>query len=217
VLARVRISVPDRPGALGGLASAIGAVGADIVKVDVLENEAGRALDDVYVRVRDADHLGKLTAHLGAMIGVSVVGSQHHVPPLTGHADLELLGQVLYRPGRGLQTLVDGAPGALGADWGALVEYGGDGSPSEVIATSSTCPGPEYVALSAALRLTAVRIRPPGADEPYVGAVLVPLGPEPIGLVLVRETGPPFHPSELWRLGQIGQIIGNALSRAGST
>src|SRR4029453_17566843 len=99
----------------------------DIVKVDVLENEAGRALDDVFVNVRDPDHLVQVRARLEALVGGTVQGGQPPAPPVTGHADLELLDQVLSRPGRGLQTLVDGAPHAIGADWCAILEYGADG------------------------------------------------------------------------------------------
>ena len=47
----------DRPGALGEVASTVGAAGADIVQVQVLESESGRALDDIHVQVRDTDHL----------------------------------------------------------------------------------------------------------------------------------------------------------------
>jgi hypothetical protein len=209
VLARIRISVPDRPGSLGAVASAIGGSGGDIVKVDVLESESGRALDDVFVTVRDPEQLDRVSQSLAGVPGVIVVGSQHPAPPITGHADLELLAQVLARPERGPQTLVDGAPGALGADWGALVEYGPDGSVGAVVALSPLSPGPDHVTLTAPLRLASVRMMAPDADEPYGGTALVPVGQD---LGLVRSAGPPFHQSELWRLGQIGEIAGTALA-----
>jgi hypothetical protein len=210
VLARIRISVPDRPGALGAVASAIGRCGADIVKVDVLQSESGRALDDVFVVVRDLEQLISVSQSLSGQPGVSVEGTQHPAPPTTGHADLELLAQVLARPERGGQTLVDGAPGALGADWGALVAYQDDGSPGDVLATSPYCPGSDHVRLTVPLRLASVRMWPPGGDEPYGGTALVPVVGM-LGLVLVRTEGPPFHSSELWRLGQVGQIAATAL------
>ena len=207
MLARVRISVPDRPGSLGRVASVIGTAGADIAKVDVLENESGRALDDVFVQVQDATHLAAVQTALSALPGVTVVGVQQPVPPVTGPADLELVDQVLSGPERSLQTLVDGAPGALGADWAAIVAYGLDGDQASVIAVSGKAPAAQSIALSAALRLTTVRLPRPGSDTPYAGAVLVPLGGSPVGLLLVREDGLDFHPSELWRLGQIGHIV----------
>src|SRR3954467_11755142 len=104
MLARVRLSVADRPGSLGMVTSAIGAVGADIVKIDVLENESGRALDDVFVRVRDVNHLNTVRDRLANRATVTGNGLRSPAPPVTGHADLELVDQVLTRPERGLQT-----------------------------------------------------------------------------------------------------------------
>lgn len=212
MLARVRLSVPDRPGSLGVVTSAIGAVGADIVEIDVLESESGRALDDVFVSVRDPEHLTAVRNRLDSMAGVSVTGVQYPAPPVTGHADLELIDQVLSRPERGLQTLVDGAPHAFGADWGALVEYGPDATVLGVLTLSSASPGPESVVVTSPCRLAPIRMTPPGADGPYGGAALVPIGSGPLALVLVRAEGPEFHRSELWRMGQVGQIIGTVLA-----
>lgn len=212
MLARVRLSVPDRPGSLGMVTSAIGSVSADIVKIDVMESESGRALDDVFVLVRDPDHLEMVRDRLNSVAGVNVTGLQYPAPPVTGHADLELVDQVLSRPERGLQTLVDGAPHAFGADWGALVEYGPDAAVLGVLAVSAQSPGPDRVVVTSPSRLASIRMTPPGADAPYGGAALVPIGSGPLALVLVRVEGPEFHRSELWRMGQVGQIVGTVLA-----
>jgi hypothetical protein len=213
MLARVRISVPDRPGSLGAVTSAIGATAADIVEIDVLESEAGRALDDVFLQVRDPAHLNSVRDRLNAMPGVSVTGVQYPAPPVTGHADLELIDQVLSRPERGLRTLVDGAPHALGGDWAALLEYGPDGG--EVVAVPAISvqgPPPDQVVVTSPSRLASIRLTPPGSAHSYGGAALVPIGSGPMALVLVRVDGPEFHRSELWRLGSVGQIVGTVLA-----
>ena len=214
MLARLRISVPDRPGSLGRVTSAIGSAGGDIAKVDVLESEAGRALDDVFVQVRDAAHLDRLARTVASLAGVLIQGVQSPAPPATGHTELELVQQVLSQPERGLQTLVDGSPGALGADWAALLEYGADGAQAAVLAVSTRGPGGDAIAVTAPLRLGAVRVLNPATDEPYSGAALVPLAGTHIGLLLVRETGVDFHRSELWRFGPLGAIIGPAVTAA---
>lgn len=208
MLARLRISVPDRPGSLGRVTSAIGSAGGDIAKVDVLESEAGRALDDVFVTVRDATHLDRITRTVGALAGVVVAGVQRPAPPATGHTDLELVQQVLSQPGRSLQTLVDGAPGALGADWAALLEFGPDDAQSAVIACSMRAPGPDAISVTTPLRLGAVRVFDPATDAPYSGAALIPLSGTHLGLLLVRESGVDFHRTELWRFGPLGAIVG---------
>ncbi len=211
MLARLRVSVPDLPGSLGKVASAIGTTGADIVAVDVLEAESGRALDDVFVTVRDRPHADRVAERLVSVPGVRVSGIQLNVPPVTGHTDLELLAQVMDAPERGPRTLVDGAPGALGADWAALVAFEADDAAGAVVAVSPRAPDPAGIALLAPRRLAAVQLAAPGSGRPYGGAVLVPLGSAPAALLLVREPGPPFHRAELWRLEQLGRLLGSAL------
>ena len=47
----LRLVLPDRPGALGAVATALGAVGADILSVDVIERGPGLAIDDLVVEL----------------------------------------------------------------------------------------------------------------------------------------------------------------------
>ena len=51
----VRVWLPDRPGALGQVASRIGAVRGDVVGIDILERGAGRAIDELVVELPDDD------------------------------------------------------------------------------------------------------------------------------------------------------------------
>jgi len=55
----VRIRLPDRPGALGQVASRIGAVGGDIVAIEILDRSRGRAIDE-FVLELSGDHLVEL-------------------------------------------------------------------------------------------------------------------------------------------------------------
>ena len=55
----VRIALPDRPGALGLVASRIGAVGGDIVALNILERDGGLAVDEFVVEI-GGDHLVEL-------------------------------------------------------------------------------------------------------------------------------------------------------------
>jgi len=47
----LRLVLPDRPGALGAVATALGGVGADITSVDVIERGAHHAVDDLVVEL----------------------------------------------------------------------------------------------------------------------------------------------------------------------
>lgn len=68
----VRIWLPDRPGALGLVASRIGAIGADIVGVDVLERSPHVAVDEFAVVLPDEDLIGLLVREIEEVDGASV-------------------------------------------------------------------------------------------------------------------------------------------------
>ncbi|MGA7759053.1 MAG: hypothetical protein WBL31_09085 [Ilumatobacteraceae bacterium] len=68
----VRVWMPDRPGALGQVASRIGAVRGDVLAIEILEQGGGRAIDELTVSLPDADLLSLLTAEVDAVDGVSV-------------------------------------------------------------------------------------------------------------------------------------------------
>jgi hypothetical protein len=52
----IRLRLPDRPGALGAVASRIGSVGADVVSIDILQRERGVVIDELGVGLA-GDHL----------------------------------------------------------------------------------------------------------------------------------------------------------------
>ena len=54
-LYRLHLSLPDRPGSLGAVASAIGFAGGDIRGLVVMKSEDGRGYDDVTVAIPGND------------------------------------------------------------------------------------------------------------------------------------------------------------------
>ena len=71
-LFQMQISLPDRPGSLGAIASAIGAAGADIRGLVVLKSEDGRGYDDITVAVPGTDP-SDLVEVLNSIGGVEVI------------------------------------------------------------------------------------------------------------------------------------------------
>jgi ACT domain-containing protein len=69
----VRIALPDRPGALGLVASRIGAVGGDIVAINILERDGGRAVDEFVVEIRGQHLIELLQNEIHEVDGVSVL------------------------------------------------------------------------------------------------------------------------------------------------
>lgn len=54
-LFRLHLSLPDRPGSLGAVASAIGFAGGDIRGLVVMKSEDGRGFDDITVAIPGSD------------------------------------------------------------------------------------------------------------------------------------------------------------------
>jgi hypothetical protein len=71
-LYQLKISLPDRPGSLGAIASAIGAAGCDIRSLSVLESKDGIGYDDILVAVPGTDPTD-LVDVLSSIGGVTVI------------------------------------------------------------------------------------------------------------------------------------------------
>ncbi len=71
-LYRIRLALPDRPGSLGAVTSAIGFAGGDIRGLVVLSSEQGRGIDDITIALPGNDPKDMLDV-LGAIQGVEVI------------------------------------------------------------------------------------------------------------------------------------------------
>jgi ACT domain-containing protein len=69
---RLQVALPDRPGSLGAVASAIGFAGGDIRGLVVMKSEDGRGYDDITVAVPGSDP-SDLIEVLTAIGGVEVI------------------------------------------------------------------------------------------------------------------------------------------------
>ena len=68
----VRVWLPDRPGALGQVASRIGAVRGDVVGIEILERGAGRAIDELIVALPEPGLVDLLVNEIAQVDGVDV-------------------------------------------------------------------------------------------------------------------------------------------------
>ena len=68
----LRVWLPDRPGALGAVASRIGAVRGSVVGIDILERGAGRVIDELVVELPSPDLVPLLLAEVAHVDGVDV-------------------------------------------------------------------------------------------------------------------------------------------------
>lgn len=137
----MRVWVPDRPGALGQVASRIGSVGGDVIGIDILERGAGRAIDELVVTLPSADLLNLLTDEI-AQVDDAAVEEIRRIsgePPDPGTAPLEAVLEIAeVASDRRGQALCAGVRDLFGADWvcvldassQTVVEQAGDGAPS---------------------------------------------------------------------------------------
>lgn len=121
----VRVWLPDRPGALGQVASRIGAVRGDVLGIEILESGAGNVIDELVVRLPDAQLVDLMIAEVDAVDGVGV----EHVRSLDGgHVDPDLAALTLVAEVAELEAahrataFVRGTRRLTGADWAALID-----------------------------------------------------------------------------------------------
>jgi len=218
MLLRVRVTLPDRPGALGQVARTLGVAGADIVQVVVLERLGGRAVDDFTVVWPGASRVERLRAGLAAIPGVQVDGVWRAIgAPVSGGHDAELLAQVAANPADGLGTLVDAMPGLLAADWAAAAVVPADwaarsGSTPRSGAGEGGEPAVAYASWRAPEPLVLPEVTPlrarslSGADQTRYA--VAPFGRAGLVLMLARgdTEGLPaaaFHVTEVDRIAQL--------------
>jgi ACT domain-containing protein len=74
-LFRLQVTLPDRPGSLGAVASAIGFAGGDIRGLVVVKSEDGKGYDDITVAVPGSDpsDLVQVLSDIGGVEVISVI------------------------------------------------------------------------------------------------------------------------------------------------
>ena len=123
----VRVWIPDRPGALGAVASRIGSVRGDLIGIDILERGAGLAIDELVVTLPDDDLVPLLLKEINEVEGVSVEDLQRVPgeglpdPRLAALETAALLVQV-DTPDGVLAALVEHAAHDFGAAWACVVD-----------------------------------------------------------------------------------------------
>ncbi|HVX46179.1 MAG TPA: hypothetical protein VHC49_19970 [Mycobacteriales bacterium] len=194
MLVQIRVSLPDRPGALGEIGRLTGSLGADIASLRVLNRSGGRALDDLYLNVPNPDRIDQVADAIAALSGVRLHGVRvgGHLPG--AHPDLDLVGHVLRNPVHGLSTLTNMAPIVFGADWAVLK------SRRAVVFAMGDCPDPLPEFTPAPGRTTRY-------DMGSLHMGITPLFGGTLLLVIGRDHGPAFHPTEVLQVEKVIELV----------
>jgi len=213
----LRVVLPDRPGMLGAVATAIGQAGGDILSLDVVERGPGGAVDDLLVAVPPGGLADRLISSAQSVPGVVVESLRPYLGGTELHRDLDLVDALAAAPGRGLEVLAEMTPGVFRAGWAVVVEQGPDGP----VLVGASPGAPDVAGLDLPwLPLDQARRLP--AEEPWVPERWEVLGTElaaaPVGrpsrAVLVgRAGGPRFRASEVLRLAHLAGIAATVSGR----
>jgi len=207
----IRVQLPDRPGTLGAVASALGAIGADILSVDVVERGAGLAIDDLVVELPSGRLPDVLITAAESIEGVEVDAVRPYAGVLDTHRELELVEEVAEDPRNGLAVFTEGVPKIIRAGWAVVVSW--DGSTARRLTSSSAAPEsklqtPPWLPLARATVLD--------GEDPWVPETWQELGTElaatPLGkpdrvLLVGRPGGPMFRAAEVARLAHLAGIV----------
>ena len=219
----LRVVVPDRPGALGAIATAVGTAGGDIVGVDVVEHRNdGYVVDDFLVELPHGRLPDSLVTACRSVPGTTVEFIGHYSPGASLHRDLEAVEAMTSEPERVEEILVDLIPGIFRSGW-ALLLAGGT-TTLKVARAAGGAPEVDgfeapWLPLSAPARIdTAESWAPESWHDAMV--VAVPMQASLQTVVFGRDGGPHILNSELARLvhlAALADIIRRGAESAGSS
>lgn len=122
----LRVWLPDRPGALGQVASRIGAVRGSVVGIDILERGADRAIDELTVELDDEEVVDLLVAEVNQVDGVNVESVRSCADGLLDPALAALEAASSLVAASHVDELLDESAGharrVLASDWAAIVD-----------------------------------------------------------------------------------------------
>jgi hypothetical protein len=207
----IRVQLPDVPGTLGSVATALGGIGADILSVDVVERGGGVAVDDLVVELPSGRLPDVLITAAESIEGVVVDAVRPYAGILDTHRELELVEEVAEEPNNGLAVFTEGVPKIVRAGWALTLSSGPNGA--RILAASAAAPEGSSLDLPW-LPLPKATIL--DGEEDWVPQTWQELGTElaatPLGkpdrVVLVgRPGGPMFRAAEVARLAHLAGIV----------
>jgi len=224
MLFSLRITIPDRPGTLGSVATAFGKGGANILTLDVVDNQSGVAVDDLLVEAPEG--MQRALQIATQMVPGLVVEEVRPVEAFRDHmSSLELAAALSEAQQQKcvLNTLVERLPEALRSDWCVVLTAGKPdvsvigsslGAPSLADVRSSWLP------IEGARRLPPASWMPPSwtagpAARDGLGKFELAAAPvfDTSTVALIgRRKGPQYRQSELVEFGLLTRITSSSQS-----
>jgi hypothetical protein len=200
----LRIWMPDRPGALGQVASRVGAVGGDVVGIDILERGAGRAIDELIVELPTDGLVELLIAELRQVDGVAVesitpAADSLRDPRLDALETAAILVGASTRASA-FDELCIHSVRTIGAAWSVVVEL----EDTMIVAQQGDPPSVPWLVAYVQGSQSSARIA--GGDGGPADVIWSPLPGAGMALVLGRD-GSPFHARERRQAAALARIV----------
>jgi hypothetical protein len=201
----VRVALPDRPGSLGSVASAMGQLSADINAVEIVERYEGFAIDDFMVELPPGSAADALVTVCESVPGVEVIWVSHYPEAWGLQADVDVLNAMTEDPDRAEEILTQQAPAVFRVSWAVLV----DTASNTVLAKSELAPDLDAAGVEALGVLDELRSAElpdgwiPGWPETLIAVASMRRN---AAIVLARRGGPEFIKSELARLRHLAAL-----------
>jgi len=200
----VRVWVPDRPGALGAVASRIGAVRGDLVGIDILERGAGRAIDELVVDLPSESLVKLLISEVSQVDGVDVEDVRRASDALADPRldALETAANLVSQSTIGplLKSLARSSVRDFQSDWASIVE---PDLPEHVVLVGPAPPGEWLQAFLAGSRASVAPRPGEVAPDDVAWADM-----DAAGLVLILgRQGRPFRVRERRQLTALARIV----------
>jgi ACT domain len=226
----LRLVLPDRPGALGAVATALGEAGIDIAGLAVVERSGDGAVDDLVVLLPPGGLADTVLTAAQSVPGVIVESVRPYLADGAGVSDdLDVVDALTDRPADAAAVLTQLIASVFHADWAVLLEYL---APHDVRVREASVGAPDLggddLAVPERIRFPAPwlplrqarRIAPDEGVFPRrwqarsMELAAAPVGAPELAVLVGRPGGPRFRSSEVARLAHLAGI---AASLAGSS
>lgn len=200
----LRIQVPDVPGTLGQVATAMGTVDADISAIEIVEKGEGYAIDDFILNLPPSTLPDTLVSTCDMLDGVKVLWLSRYPENWGIESDIAALNRMGEDPQHSAEILTEATPVVFHCQWAALFDADQSVLTSTALAPEFT---PEAVARLEPLDVTHAAELQDGW-MPGWGDTVIAVAPLSGGrsLALGRQGGPAFLTSELNRLQHMAAL-----------
>jgi hypothetical protein len=204
----MRVELPDVPGSLGRVATAIGEAGGDIEAIEIVEHRRdGMAVDDVLLETAPGVMPDSLVSACNQLDGVQVLWVSRYGAGGNIFLDLEAVEELTQNPTSARDGIVDLLPITFRADWAVRLRRSGDTLQlvhRTSAAPESTVGHPDWFPAKQAQRLDL----PPDWELANDGTLIAgaPIGDEDDMVIFGRRGGPEILDSELARLGHLAAL-----------